>query len=325
MNGYKIKGKEEFYNKIIMASEKELDEVIKNKADAYRVYNKQKKNGIRKIYSIENEHPLYVIQKNVQNNFFSNFLFPDCVCGFIKYSSYFSFLTPHINKEKERYYLRLDIVDFFGSIKERYIDEALNYYFINEIDADEKNRIINRLYEIMTVEDKVVQGAVTSPTLSNLVFRELDIRIERYCQKIGVIYTRYADDMLFSCKTNLIHKNKFINVIREILNSKDFNINNNKTLRFKDEISLNGYVVGENIRLSRSKLHKINKIIFNMSKKDFNGFDSRKSKYKAKNILAGYRAFLIQAIRYIDDFQIEKQLQKKIKNIEKLILKYCAE
>lgn len=75
-------------------------------------------------------------------------------------------------------------------------------------------KIINRLYEIMTVEDKVVQGAVTSPTLSNLVFRELDIRIERYCQKIGVIYTRYADDMLFSCKTNLIHKNKFINVIR---------------------------------------------------------------------------------------------------------------
>lgn len=325
MNGYKINGKKEFFDSIIMVSEKEFDEIIKNKADAYEVYHMQKKNGIRNIYSIKNNHPLYAVQKNVQNNFFSNFLFPDCVCGFIKCSSYFSFLTPHINKEMERYYLRLDIVDFFGSIKKQYVIEALRNYFISEIDGDEQKEIINNLYEIMTVEGKVVQGAITSPTLSNIVFRNLDIRIERYCQKMGVIYTRYADDMLFSCKNNLIHRNKFINVIREILNSKDFNINKTKTLRFKDEISLNGYVVGENIRLSRSKLHKINEIIFNMRKKDFNGFDSRKSKYKYKNILAGYRAFLIQTIRYTDDLQIEGQLQKKIKIIEKLILKYCTE
>ncbi len=42
------------------------------------------------------------------------------------------------------------------------------------------------------------QGAPTSPTLSNLIAYRLDARLTRASHSIGLTYTRYADDLLFS-------------------------------------------------------------------------------------------------------------------------------
>lgn len=325
MDGFKIKSKKNFLDDIVKISEDELNEAIKSKNNAYSIYNKKKKNGERKIYSIKSNHMIYRIQKNVQNSFFLNFLFPDSVCGFRKEYSFFSFMVPHINTKESRYYLRLDISNFFDSIKKKDVEEALDYYFDKELSIDDKKWVMDKICEVVMVEDKVIQGAITSPTLSNLVFRNLDIRIERYCQKLGIVYTRYADDMLFSCDTGYIHRNKFISVIKEILESKEFKINFQKTLKFKDEISLNGYVLGNNIRLSRSKLKRINEIIYIMRRKDFKKFPSRKSMYRVRNILAGYRAFIIQTLRCTNDEKVVNQLNNKINTIENLISKYCVE
>ncbi|MDE6501738.1 MAG: reverse transcriptase family protein [Ruminococcus sp.] len=325
MDGFKIRSKQNFLEDVVKITEDNLNSSLNDKKNAYTKYKKNKKNGIRTIYSIDKNHILYKVQKNMQASFFINFLFPDSVCGFRKEHSYYSFLMPHINNQESRYYLRLDISDFFESIKRKYVEMALDYYFVNEILSDEKNWIIDKIWNIATVDDKIVQGAITSPTLSNLVFRNLDIRIERYCQKLNIIYTRYADDMLFSCDTCYIHRNKFISVIKEIIDSKEFKINSQKTLKFHNELSLNGYVIGENIRLSRSKFKELNKIIYEMRKKTFNGFKNRKDMYLNKNILAGYRAFIIQTLRYIKDDKTVKQLESKIAIIENLISKYCIE
>lgn len=325
MDGFKIGSKQNFLDDVVKISEDDLNNYLNDKKNAYTKYKKHKKNGIRTIYSINKNHNLYKIQKNIQNTFFINFLFPDSVCGFRKEHSYYSFLLPHINNKETRYYLRLDISDFFGSIKRKYVEMSLDYYFVDEIPNDDKKWIIDKIWKIATVDDKVVQGAITSPTLSNLVFRNLDIRIERYCQKLNIIYTRYADDMLFSYDTYYIHRNKFISVIKEIIESKEFKINPQKTLKFQNEISLNGYVVGENIRLSRSKFKELNKIIYDMKKKNFNGFKNRKNMYRNRNILAGYRAFIIQTLRYTKDDKIVRQLENKVDVIENLISKYCIE
>ena len=42
------------------------------------------------------------------------------------------------------------------------------------------------------------QGACTSPGLSNLVAKRLDRRLEGLASKLGITYTRYADDLTFS-------------------------------------------------------------------------------------------------------------------------------
>ncbi|MBQ7673800.1 MAG: hypothetical protein IJT36_04665 [Alphaproteobacteria bacterium] len=188
---------------------------------------------------------------------------------------------------------------------------------------EDKNWIIKTLCDITTFQDHFIQGAITSPDISNIVFRSLDIRIERYCQKLNITYTRYADDLLFSSESDYVHKKMFLNKIKHIIKDKSFELNHDKTLKFRREIALNGYVVGKDIRLSRSRLNSLNKIIFKMNLKSFTGFNTEWNKKIVRNKLAGYRAFLIQSIRYTDDIIIRNKIQNKISSVEKLINKYC--
>jgi retron-type reverse transcriptase len=48
------------------------------------------------------------------------------------------------------------------------------------------------------------QGAATSPTLSNLVTRSLDIELSRLARSLGCRYSRYADDLTFSTRSREI-------------------------------------------------------------------------------------------------------------------------
>jgi len=89
----------------------------------------------------------------------------------------------------------LDIEDFFGSISEDLIRESITYYCKIE-DIDEKERVLDTIVSIVTYQNHILQGLVTSPTISNIIFRELDIRIQKYCKKFDANYTRYADDLL---------------------------------------------------------------------------------------------------------------------------------
>ncbi len=324
MESYKIKNKEDLLS-LLSITNNELLNALNNKSNAYIKYKKSSVRGTRIIHSINNEHTIYYLQKKLNNNLFNKFLYPDCVFGFRKNKSYFDFLTPHILTTKKRYYLRLDISNFFDSISILDINEALSYYLDDSIAYDESEEILQTIIDIITLDDKVIQGAITSPAISNLIFRSLDIRIEKYCKKFGIKYTRYADDMLFSAPMSYVHNYKFTNAIKSIIADKNFELNFKKTLKYKNEISLNGYIVGTDIRLSRKKYKTINKIIYNMSLNSFTGFSNRRAMYITKNKLAGYRSYLIQTFRYIDDKNQVMKIEKKIQIIENLICKYCIE
>ncbi len=323
MNSFKIETKENFF-KILACNEEDVINAINSKEEAYFKYKLSKNIGSRDIYGLKKDNPIYYLQKRLSIELFKNILFPDCVYGFCKHKSYFDFLVPHISNNQKRYYLRLDISDFFDSINVDDIYECLLYYISDELSSDDRNDILQMIVNITTLNGHAVQGAITSPFISNLIFRSLDIRIERYCKKFGVYYTRYADDMLFSSETSYIHNYKFSNAIQAIILDKGFSLNQRKTLKFKNEISLNGYVIGTNIRLSRKKYNSINKIIFTLTKSTFTGFKNQRDQYIAKNKLAGYRSFLIQYSRYTQDERQKGKIKKKIEIIQKLILKYCV-
>ncbi len=304
-------------------NEEQLEESLSKKTDCYRVYSKQKKDGTRTIHAIKSDSGLYVLQQRLQHEFLKNIYLPDTVCGFREHYSYIDFLIPHISEEKDRNFLRLDIKDFFGSIRIDDLKEALKYYINGGIENADQDKILDKMIEIVTVDQKVVQGAVTSPMLSNLVFRQLDIRIERYCSKFNIKYTRYADDMLFSGRTSYIHSRKFMAAIAVIIESRGFSLNYSKTLRAEREISLNGFVIGSGLRVSRKKLYKLNKILYQLSSSDFGGFDSDYELYHARNQLAGYRSFLLQVL-HTDESETRKyKIKNKIDHIEALMKKYC--
>jgi retron-type reverse transcriptase len=335
-----IYNKDYFYNGILKYSKEMCDVIIQEKANFYSIRNIKKKGGIRKLSCIARNSSLYELQRNLVSNFLDKIPLPDYVFGFVRGLSYRDYLTPH---KDSKYYLRTDIKNFFDSIDINLVRDVLSEYV--KTDNKSKFEILDLIQEIITLNNLIPQGAVTSPSISNLVFRQLDLRIYKYCKKLEITYTRYADDLLFSSSNEKLHKKFFANAIKIILRSKGFYINSAKTKLTSSFISLSGFVVGNDIRISRKKKSDINKILFEYSRggppKDISDyfnrlndvhFDYRRidannnyfsSKSELINFLCGYRSFLLQWIPN-DDSKTYLKYTILIKNVESLIEKIEA-
>ncbi len=335
-----ILSKEYLIENIIKHEENRIITAMLNNIAFYEEVKIPKKRGVRTVYNIERSSELYDMQKNLQRNFLAKVELPVCVKGFCKDTSYGDFLKEHTNK---KYYMRMDIKDFFSSIKEAQIQESLK----DIVKTQDAMKIIIKL---CTYEGYLPQGAVTSPTLSNIVFRRIDQRILKYCQKFNITYTRYADDLLFSSNKIDFRNNKwFYKKIKYILQENGFKSNYSKRHIEQDKICLGGFVVKEEINLSRNKLKNINKILYYFKDKSkdskycidknlindnclsgINKMNITDSKGKKRwlttvpeliNYLCGYRSFLIGIVNSNEDTNSKKMknLKSKIKNIEKVV------
>lgn len=118
------------------------------------------------------------------------------------------------------YGLSIDLKDFFPSITSDKV-----YTIFSELGYN--NFAATILTNICTLDGRLPQGSAASPAISNLVCKTLDNRLNGLCKKRGIIYTRYADDMYFSCDDKtLLHKN-YSSIIK-IINSEGFTINQRK-------------------------------------------------------------------------------------------------
>ncbi len=306
--------------------------MVITKFTSYKEIAVPKNGGIRTIQCIDKENQLYKIQRNLVDNFLSKIHLPDNICGFVKRKSYRDFLIPHAwENNNKRFYLRLDISDFFGSINSAKIHNSLNDLI--DIEEDKKNKILNMISEICTLNDVLPQGAVTSPVLSNIVFKRLDIRIRNYCRKLDVIYTRYADDLLFSTTKERSLGGFFVKKIIGILKTSGFILNRKKVKRGISEISLNGFIVGQNVRISRKKKSDITAFfylfIYGGRPKTIKDLIERLNSYKFQyrrslfvskndmiNYLAGYRSFLIDWLPEDTETKVYKELVKIINKIQ---------
>ncbi|UOY87648.1 reverse transcriptase family protein [Bacillus glycinifermentans] len=317
-----------------------MKEKIKDKQQNYYLKDIPKKGGRRYLNCIEKETPLYVYQTSLKNKFLNNIPISENAYGFVKGRSYYDFLVPHTrgNNENGRYFLRIDIKDFFDSITTDILEETFKYYF--KTDEKSSNEMVGLIIDIISLNDVLPQGAVTSPVVSNIVFRQLDIRIQKYCNKLKVVYTRYADDLLFSSVNNRTHEPFFIKMISNILKTLNFNINFSKIKKSEEEISLNGFVVGQNIRISRKKKRDINRVIFIYKDKKpkttsefltllnsqiFTTRTRKNNEYFSSeisllNYLSGYRSFLISLLPRSKQSIYYKNMKRYINNLEELIL-----
>lgn len=93
--------------------------------------------------------------------------------------------APHLGA---RLVVRLDLEDFFPSITPRQI--CVVWERLGHCPA--AARVLTSL---TTFRFHLPQGAPTSPSLSNLVLQDQDIRINRAAALLGVRFTRYVDDL----------------------------------------------------------------------------------------------------------------------------------
>lgn len=134
---------------------------------------------------------------------------------------------------EHRYLLKLDIKDFFPSIKPA---DLLRHYekFIKPLDEFDR-RVLSQILFRRNKETKKLElsiGAPSSPLISNSVFFSIDEEIQTYCTPKGITYTRYADDLSFS--TDQPHVlTEVQNVVASILQRAEYprlKLNTEKTI-----------------------------------------------------------------------------------------------
>ena len=115
-----------------------------------------------------------------------------CVHGFVKGRSIVTNAAEHV-RDRPTFVLNLDLKDFFPSITFYRVRGVLQKAPFNLAYA-----VATVITQICTFQQKLPQGAPTSPFLSNLVCRSLDGDLTRLARRHRCTYTRYADDLTFS-------------------------------------------------------------------------------------------------------------------------------
>lgn len=312
-----------FVTGVLKTSEATLQSVLKDIQSNYTTHTIPKKQGERIIHAIKKDSNLYLLQKNLCLYFLDTIPLPKPVIGFVKEENYVKFLTKHIGK---RYFLRLDISSFFDTINRKMLQESFKEFF-----PSSDNTSLNTFVELCTIDGKLPQGAVTSPVVSNVVFRRIDQRILKYCQsfndvynskkpkKESITYTRYADDLLFSSDVIDFSKNAFfMGMIVSILKDNGFAINKTKTRCSTNEISFSGFVLGHDVHLSRRKLHELNKVIYLFNKAD----EHSHKKYRLNKSIFSSADWLEK----INALELEGRLgqKKSFKTSEELLNYLCG-
>lgn len=119
-------------------------------------------------------------------------------------------------------------------------------------------------YEAATGPRGLPQGAPTSPGLSNQVARKLDKRLAGVAAKLGLTYTRYADDITFSGGAELVDKIGWLLAkVQNIAREEGFAVNEKKTrvMRRSTAQTVTGVVVNDKPSISREELRRLRAIL----------------------------------------------------------------
>lgn len=285
-----------------------------------------------------------VINNSLTKIVFSRIPLNNSAYGFVPNRSYLDFLTPHV---KNYYFLRLDVKKFFYSIDISLIKKLVQSLFSQDKEG-KKHSPYDVVMEAIThktssdfpiaeIRNRQVLpiGYPSSPVISNILFRPIDILIQKYCEGKKITYTRYADDMLFSGNTKrILHGENFETEISILLATIGLKINNKKTIACENTISLNGYVIQNikptvneflsqyyetsigHIHISNKKTQLICKVIHSLRKKE-----------SPENIMATHfgKTYNKHKFKYTKDYSFyikyaDMQLQNKLKGYRSFLI-----
>jgi RNA-directed DNA polymerase len=119
-------------------------------------------------------------------------------------------------------------------------------------------------YHVATGPRGLPQGACTSPGLSNQVARRLDRRLTGLAAKLGLTYTRYADDLTFSGDEALEKRVGYLMArVRHVAQDEGFTVNESKTrvLRRSTAQMVTGLVVNDRPGVRRDEVRRLRAIL----------------------------------------------------------------
>ncbi len=131
------------------------------------------------------------LQKWLSFHFQNKWMPQESVHGFVRGRSHISAAAQHLSAN---WVLSLDVENFFPSTSSVEVAAALHRLgYVTESS-------IQLLTRICCLANRLVQGAPTSPILSNIALDEIDSELSEIAKSYNIVFTRYADDLVFSGK-----------------------------------------------------------------------------------------------------------------------------
>ncbi|MCO5260380.1 MAG: reverse transcriptase family protein [Crocinitomicaceae bacterium] len=219
--------KPDFIGQLTNDIDKYYNEWVEEKTDKKTGKPKTFKDGtIKKRVIRPSKGELKIIQTRIKNKILSKIELPNNVHGGVKKRSNISNAKPH---QGNKYQFTTDLQDFYPNISAKRVYET----FVELKYSTHFSRLITKL---TTWKYELPQGTPTSTHIANLVFLKTDIALIELCNKFGITYTRYVDDLTFSSQQDF---KPHLNTILEIVKSGGFNISYRKT-KYKGEQNITG-------------------------------------------------------------------------------------
>lgn len=144
----------------------------------------------------------------------------EAATGFVVGKSIVDNAKKHVG---QNYVLNLDLKDFFHSFDRNRVKMGFMYEPFN-LNGD-KEPLAFFLASLCThtieingeVKTVLPQGSPTSPTITNILCKDLDRRLNGFAKRFGLTYTRYADDITFSSMHNIYKDEDFNKELKRII------------------------------------------------------------------------------------------------------------
>ena len=231
-----------------------LEEILNNVSGHYQEFWMRTRSGGYRMISAPDKD-LQAIQSTIYSRILSSvtIVHPAAV-GFRCGRSVVDNAAPHLGK---RYVLKMDIHDFFGSIRSPRVRQTFKKIGYPE-------NVSKVLGALCCLHRHLPQGAPTSPALSNIVGYEMDRKLSALAAEYGLTYTRYADDLTFS--GDVFPKEQIIPQVKRIIRDEKFEPNHKKT-HFMNQSSrkiITGVSVASGVKLTipKSKKREIRKNVY---------------------------------------------------------------
>lgn len=176
--------------------------------------------------------------------------------------SIIDYAKPHVGKDVV---YNMDIKDFYPSINATQIIPALLY-------KGYSYDVALTITSLVTMRSKtgtpvLPQGAPSSPVISEIVLKKLDAKLSKFSRRHNFQYSRYVDDITFSCSRTQKWW-YFARTFREIIESEGFFINKkkNRVSFYYQRQEVAGLTVNSQLNVTNKYIKQLRTILHNWEK-----------------------------------------------------------
>lgn len=189
-----------------------------------------------------------------------------------------------------KYKLCTDLKGFYPSVNHHDVYQTM-------IELQFSPKVASLITKLVTFKGETPQGTPSSPIITNLVFLPYDQKLDDFCIKHNITYTRYVDDLMFSSQQDF----KEISLdILEIVNDSPFLSHHGKTFYTEGKAESVGVEIGQNqIRPTKEFKEKLITEVQSPTnnKKRMKGLVGYKKRIEKVNSYSKSKALKIQAVK----------------------------